>query len=789
MIPVLQTRAWRVLMVTFYGTLSGDLRADDEQAVRNELELARSAVGAMQARVAGSEKTVSEKRMDLTRQEDGIAELRRQLGQLVATLDVKRRASELVARQLNRRIRQLEEELQAAVDARRPGEELVAIQKRTNGLRAELARTRERYQYADQIAALEGRQCELEAEINRRTRALRDPRDELRLEEELLDDERKRLADARAKLQALNETAGERLEKVAPPWIEEVRVTQNGREIYKAGWISRIYEVDEQIRTAREMLDEQHAVLASRDRAMEDWEQLLLEQNRECDRLMEEYRGALWMQAFQSIVVELCDSTLTVIWDLKDLGPYAVVLEAGDRLLKVATGNAARDYSLPGGAFSHAVVGHDWQKQVDGAKRNAIKTAVKDAIKAASITSDSPPFLRYGTSGVRVTHAGGALPGVRESLGRVHQAAMGIGGNFSGTQLVDAARNMNPSELWQKMGRRLDEQFLNRKFVGGLARDLGQGVVIEELLSNIEDQRKAAWFVYARADTRRSAMLANFRSCAAQRRADRVILEEIQNRLAELTEERNSAEQERVLNRFTDEVAEGGKEASVVLRFSARDVVVESATLGSPIEGGGDGGSGWTGSLTLPDQDGDLWLNVAAKDKDTNKALDDPMTVTHFVPERTEWTGYEAGPDEHHKIRLREGDAARSFVILIDCSGSMADNDRMGRAKAAAEDLFAGGKFKPDDEIALWIFVGGSISRPVSFTRDHRQVRAAIQALGTGGGTPLAQAILQSGRYLYSVGRGEAKALIVLTDGEAGGVGEAVQAVRRMRQEVELKLQ
>jgi hypothetical protein len=48
---------------------------------------------------------------------------------------------------------------------------------------------------------------------------------------------------------------------------------------------------------------------------------------------------------------------------------------------------------------------------------------------------------------------------------------------------------------------------------------------------------------------------------------------------------------------------------------------------------------------------------------------------------------------------------------------------------------------------------------------------------------------VQSGAYLYSQGRGKYKALIVLTDGEASGVGAAVENVRRMSREIEIQMQ
>lgn len=779
--------AWIPLLLAM---LSMDSPADEEQAVRNELSIARSAVGNLREWVRSSEKGVAEKRRAFEQQVGQVEEMRRSLANVVAVLDIKRRSSDLVERQLSRKIGRLERDLQAAVDARRPSDELVAIQRRTNRLRDELRDVRRHYGYPEQIAALEHHAAQIRDRIRSGARALEDPREELRMDERSLQAARDRLIAAEQRLIELNGSAAERLAGVEPPWLMEVRIWQEGDVVYRGGWQPREMELNDEIRLAEAMLVEQWEVYHRRDDAVDHWEELLVAQNLECERRMDEYQDAIWMQAFQSIVVELCDATLSVIWDLKDLGPYAVFLEAGDRLLKAATGNAAGDYSLPDGAYAQNVAGANWGPQLESLRRNAIKTAVKDAIKAAAVPSGAEPFLGYATRGARITHSAGAPLGVREALGRVHQAAAGMRPGTGAAALVDAARGVDPDDLWRRMKGKLGAQFATPAFVAGLGRDLGQGVAVEALLSGLEDERKAVWLGYARADLERSVLLANFRSFAAQRRADRVIIEEIQARIAELTAERNAAGHERAIRRFVDHVGQGGLETRVELRFSSVNLERVAVWLGDvEVSGAGDGGSGWTGMVTLPPEGRDLRLHVRAFDRDNGRELDDPVTEARFVPERTEWNGYEPGADEHHLLRLREGEPARSFVILIDCSGSMADNERMPRAKAATETFFESGKFNENDEIALWIFHGGMISRPVSFTRDHAHVREAVQALGIGGGTPLAEAILQSGRYLHHSGRGGTKALIVLTDGEAEGVGEAVSAVRRMRQTVELNTQ
>ena len=114
---------------------------------------------------------------------------------------------------------------------------------------------------------------------------------------------------------------------------------------------------------------------------------------------------------------------------------------------------------------------------------------------------------------------------------------------------------------------------------------------------------------------------------------------------------------------------------------------------------------------------------------------------------------------------------------------------RMAKAIKAANAMLDSGRFTEEDEVSLWIFRNGVIQRPVAFTHNHAAVKEAINGLTPVGGTPLAKAIVQSGSYLYSQGRGKYKALVVLTDGEASGVGAAIKEVRSMSRDIKIQMQ
>ena len=118
---------------------------------------------------------------------------------------------------------------------------------------------------------------------------------------------------------------------------------------------------------------------------------------------------------------------------------------------------------------------------------------------------------------------------------------------------------------------------------------------------------------------------------------------------------------------------------------------------------------------------------------------------------------------------------ASSVAILLDASGSMADNGRMDEAKASARAILA--KMTGDTEVALIVFYDcGSISVAAPFTTDPSVISAALEPVQPSGGTPLGAGIDFAQAYLESEASG-APRLVVLTDGEESCGGDLMQAV------------
>lgn len=118
-----------------------------------------------------------------------------------------------------------------------------------------------------------------------------------------------------------------------------------------------------------------------------------------------------------------------------------------------------------------------------------------------------------------------------------------------------------------------------------------------------------------------------------------------------------------------------------------------------------------------------------------------------------------------------------SIALLLDASGSMADDGRMDKAKAAARDVI--GQMKGNVEVALIVFFECGDVRTVSeFTRDPAPLLAALEPILPSGGTPLAEGIGYAKEYLRTKGTGTTRRLVVLTDGAESCSGDLVGAAK-----------
>jgi hypothetical protein len=118
-----------------------------------------------------------------------------------------------------------------------------------------------------------------------------------------------------------------------------------------------------------------------------------------------------------------------------------------------------------------------------------------------------------------------------------------------------------------------------------------------------------------------------------------------------------------------------------------------------------------------------------------------------------------------------------SIALLLDASGSMADDGRMDKAKAAARDVI--GQMKGNVEVALIVFFEcGDVRTVTEFTRDPAPLLAALEPILPSGGTPLAEGIGFAKEYLRTKGTGTSRRLVVLTDGAESCSGDLVGAAK-----------
>jgi hypothetical protein len=118
-----------------------------------------------------------------------------------------------------------------------------------------------------------------------------------------------------------------------------------------------------------------------------------------------------------------------------------------------------------------------------------------------------------------------------------------------------------------------------------------------------------------------------------------------------------------------------------------------------------------------------------------------------------------------------------SIALLLDASGSMADDGRMDKAKAAARDVI--GQMKGNVEVALIVFFEcGDVRTVTEFTRDPAPLLAALEPILPSGGTPLAEGIGYAKEYLRTKGTGTTRRLVVLTDGAESCAGDLVGAAK-----------
>ena len=126
----------------------------------------------------------------------------------------------------------------------------------------------------------------------------------------------------------------------------------------------------------------------------------------------------------------------------------------------------------------------------------------------------------------------------------------------------------------------------------------------------------------------------------------------------------------------------------------------------------------------------------------------------------------------------------QSLVLLLDTSGSMADDNKMENAKQAATDAVK--SLGPKTEIALISYDGscdGGYRVNQGFTTNHAPLIAAIAGLRPGGSTPTAPAIGFAHAYMEKNARSNSAQILLMTDGQnnCGSITDAGAGLRQGR--------
>lgn len=131
----------------------------------------------------------------------------------------------------------------------------------------------------------------------------------------------------------------------------------------------------------------------------------------------------------------------------------------------------------------------------------------------------------------------------------------------------------------------------------------------------------------------------------------------------------------------------------------------------------------------------------------------------------------------------KKTDIAASIILLIDTSGSMADNNKINQAKDAAKR--AARQVSKTTEIAVLNFDGGcgvgAMRVAADFTTDLNALLAAIDRLHPGGGTPMYISTAAAVKHAQDHGRGKQRTVILMSDGGDTCRDQQAQAAASIR--------
>jgi tight adherence protein C len=124
---------------------------------------------------------------------------------------------------------------------------------------------------------------------------------------------------------------------------------------------------------------------------------------------------------------------------------------------------------------------------------------------------------------------------------------------------------------------------------------------------------------------------------------------------------------------------------------------------------------------------------------------------------------------------LRNPTTPTSVMLAIDVSGSMADDNKLGQAQAAAKSFLD--QMRRRDKIGVLSF-GTEVKVPQMLSNDRKRLTGAIDGLVTDGNTRLYDGLAQSLTQLAIASPG-ARAVVLLTDGRDTGSERGIDDVVR----------
>ncbi len=652
-----------------------------------------------------------------------------------SSIAVQTQAGQLVAAQLGKRLKNLETSSPLSPEQ----------QERLTNYRRHIQEAGKTYDRAAELKKLAETQAKLLKTRTQINQALRQPVEQLRETWKNLDEARLKHAKLREALAEEKLRAANLASKSAPAFLEKVVVTgRRNRVIYEAEWKKAGMPREFQIAKLNRLIEAQRQLLEARQAQLDRWREILRMRNAECEQLLAEGEDARWRQFWRIPAAEMSVAAENVAWGKVTPPGYRVLLEAGDRLLLVATGTGAWTYEPTGSLHSHGLISPVMEEQLEALDWSETQRVI-------NLTSrDRDTRQIYGNAGL-------------QDFADIWVSAAHVPTAVATADLAETDAKVDGNAIWVEMVKRIDEHAI---------------ATTRERLPEIEltDETRQTWKDFAKADARRMGALASFKACAALRWVDGRVLRLLLDSLDRATDRGPAPSLDRLLVRKSDQPLERRRDYRVNLTFSRPDVPVSQVTLGEtrvepdPAEKSSE--FSWQGRIrfeTAPPH-GQLIVETQQLDAD----LDDPLTAARLEPIGNNWLGYEPGPDRHHRL-LTARPAQRSYVIVY------APGADVEQATTAAAAVFKQRDFQGGDELALFLANEQGVGvRAVSFTQNHAHLWETLKS-APGRETPLpAEAIVAAGRYLYTQGRGQEKRLILIANQASDGLEIALDAVRKM---------